>query len=221
MMKTFRTLMTMFFLMGVILGVSSTTVLAVPCLGVATDGGYVSGGDPAQAYQTFWGPFLGTGTYEGFQIVDGNLHVFTNITGADIYLGWYTGTTVGSVTFDVAETATTTSSFILYSGSQFDGYTPPNYTFVNLGPVDSDWSSLPSPPFNPDPFSTLDVTLNDFVVPAGNYIFAVADTDGVLGISSKDQFSPKTSSAVPEPSTLLLLGSGLLGIVAFRNKIQR
>ena len=55
------------------------------------------------------------------------------------------------------------------------------------------------------------------------WIYAMADTGGNPGVfdNGKDEFSPKTFSSVPEPATLLLLGSGFLGLAILSRKRVR
>ncbi len=61
--------------------------------------------------------------------------------------------------------------------------------------------------------------------PAGvSWIYAMADTGGETGVfdNGKDEFSPPTmSTVVPEPSTVLLIGIGLIGLGIFRRKLIR
>ena len=60
-------------------------------------------------------------------------------------------------------------------------------------------------------------------LPVGEWIFAMADIQGneMLFNTGSDRFSPKTTSTVPEPGTLLLLGSALAGLALFGRRKSR
>ncbi len=178
-----------------------------------------------------------------------NLTIFTNILDSDIYLltDTYAWNSSSPIKFDGYEFIDS------YDTGQTGGYKPTPYYAINLGPVcsgyDSDgncntnsgWTSLPNPPFNPIPFYAYTGVIeyeNHF--PFNSYLFAAADEDdnnklyfntGVAHAyncddpSCVDPFSPKTTSTtpIPEPATVLLLGSGLIGLalVGFKRKIKR
>lgn len=223
-----KLILSIFLATATLLLVLSPVAQAVPSLGVAT-GSYV--GDAACASASsyidcFTGPYV-SGSGEGFEVgpSGSDFLVFSNITGADIWL--LTTSDTGSPQIDGSSMNLVT----LISGDHWDGYDTVPYYGVNLGPVDSSWQTLPNPPFNPDaPFYLLSVTLTyTGSLPEGQYFFAVADIDG-NGLEgqgsgsngSSDPFSPKTTSArVPEPSSLVMLGAGLLGLAFYRMRSRR
>jgi len=198
-----------------ILSTPFTNAFAVPSLGVATTNGYVytTPSAPTDAYITY---FVGSnkipGTYEGFIIgpSGSTLTVFTNVTGQDIYLG-------------LENQIYTTNSPITFSGSaltqinipKFDGYNSQPYWGVNLeeATTANGWTALTDPAF-PGTYYYKNVTFNyTGTLPLGYYVFAFT-------LEPRD-FSPKTSSAttVPVPPALMLLGSGLLGLIGIRRKV--
>ena len=209
-----------------------TAAQAVPELGVGT-GTFACGG-ATEYYECFSGA---SGSGHGFIIgsspapgtVWADADAFgTGTSGADI---WLIGDSSfsGSVTFAVGATNYNFSS--LGNVGTFGSYATPYYG-VNLGGIDENpgWVQVNVPGLWPnnggnDTYMLSGSLTYPGTVTPGNWLFVVAAVDGLdgtdFGASGHDQFSPKTTSAfVPEPGTVLLLGSGLLGLVLYRRKFQ-
>ncbi len=193
-----------FLLMG-------TTASAIPNLGVAP-------GAPGDLG-------LDTASYDGFPMPT---------SGGSLTI-WYGNNSGGSLDLSSDIWLLTTSANgndFSFNGADFGpkdafanaSYQTPIYG-VNLGNANS-WTPFSSPnttfysyEFGGKNFRYLNGNLDTGLLGAeiGDWMYAVLDNGGkILG----GEFSPKTTSsnAVPEPTTMLLLGAGLVGLAGFGRK---
>ena len=217
---------------------------AIPSLGVApTDGGWYLG-EPEDYKSWFVDPenFIPFSGDEGFSIPadGGSLTVWAGYSGEAPK--WW-----GSTDEDVGVWLFTNNQFGLgfeFSGESFDkitskkisGYHGSYYYGVNLGKPwsASGWSDPPeTSPFYGDnllyKFYTGDFSYGENFEPSTDWVvgqdwlFVVAGEFSYGSIVLEDLLakSPATSSSgypVPEPATMLLLGSGLIGLAAVGRK---
>lgn len=134
----------------------------------------------------------------------------------DAYSELYKENSDGTEAFALAEsydsTITSNNATITYTGGPFIGTPPPAYVLVKDGNADPNWYLINLGAWNGQDT----IELKNF------FLDNDPNTRGNQGGGSISHVSLwGAGTAVPEPSTLFLLGAGLLGLVGIQRRIKK
>jgi hypothetical protein len=146
-----------------------------------------------------WGGAIGTGLFLPVQAF-----------GSPGNTAFITVANAGTIDFSISDGGIAGDAFAL----QLDG--------VNLAPTSGNFGANTRGPSASSYFSAF---YNDIVLSAGSHTFSLFFTDSCCSSggtsASFSAVTPSVAAAVPEPTTVALLGLGMLGFAASRRKSRK